>query len=610
MLTSIPKHPLFLIFSILIVFFLLLNVPIPVQAAGEIKVTVDSLNIRSGPGLEHSVITQVTKGSTYTVEDEKESWYQITVDGQQGWVASWLVEYKATGGHIKQAQSLVDRLNVREGPGTSFKLMTQIRPEQAFPVIQEEGEWLQIQLNDQKEGWVAKWLVEYIDQDASEATKLTNKAVVQATILNVRSKPDQNSSILGKLSQGQEIDILGVSQGWYKIKWNDSEGWIASDYVKQEEIKNTSDQQEPKDDKNSKNNETEDKQESINNPAKQQEQSSASEKAPQRYEVTASILNVRASGSQEAKIIGKLPQGTIIEKLEEKEDWLKISFEDGAGWVASWLVESMVQEPEQEQIKNQPKVTILNDGTNIRSGPSIQHSIVQRANEGEQFDIVNTEGDWFEIVLQNGQTAYIAGWIVSAEGVPSVHKDDLLDYLKGRKIVIDPGHGGKDSGATGSHFGTLEKVVNLQVAKLLQQKLSAAGANTVMTRTTDRFLTLQQRVDISILEETDVFLSIHHNTHTDKSINGLITYFYKSTDQKLAKPIQKELVKANGMKDLNTRQGNFFVLRENPKPSVLIELGFISNYNDELTVRQGHFQEKSTDGILVGVAKYFKEKAN
>lgn len=598
--TSIPKHRLFLMYVAQLGLLLgILNLSSLAKASGEIYINVDALNVRSGPGLEHRVMAQLDKGASFAVENEQDSWYQITVDGQKGWVASWLVEFKATSGTIKQAQSLVDRLNVRAGPGTSFKLVTQIRPEQAFPILKEEGEWLQIQLSPTEQGWVATWLVEQIDRDAAAATQLNNKAYVEATILNVRSKPNLDSAILGKLNQGQEIQILDVTQGWYKIKWQEAEGWIASEYVKQEAGQGNEPPATGEIDLD------QDQSPSSEQPADQDSKSPPTG-GQQQFEVTASVLNVRAANTLDAEVIGKLQQGTVVDKVSQQGDWLEIIFEDATGWVAEWLVQSIAQET--DQLSNRPKVTVLNDGTNIRSGPGTHHSVVQRADQGKQFAIVSTEGDWFQIDLENGQTAYIAGWIVSSEGVPNVHKNDLLDYLNGKKIVIDAGHGGKDSGATGSHFGTLEKVINLQVAKLLQQKFSAAGAKTVMTRTTDRFLTLQQRVDVSILEKADAFLSVHHNTNNDKSIHGSITYFYKNTDQQLAKIIQQELVKANGLKDLNARKGNFFVLRENPRPGALIELAFISNYNDELTARKSSFQENSADGILIGVAKYFKEK--
>ncbi|MBR8645773.1 N-acetylmuramoyl-L-alanine amidase [[Brevibacterium] frigoritolerans] len=86
------------------------------------------------------------------------------------------------------------------------------------------------------------------------------------------------------------------------------------------------------------------------------------------------------------------------------------------------------------------------------------------------------KGDWYSIKLKGGKTAYVAGWIVTIEGVPSKSNDlALRKYLKDKTIVIDPGHGGRDSGTIGVG-GTLEKNLTIRTAELLRDKLQAAGA--------------------------------------------------------------------------------------------------------------------------------------
>lgn len=492
------KHPLFLTLAIIFAGFSLFGLPPSAQAMGEVTVEANILNVRSGPGLDYKVIGQISNSETYHAVEEKNNWYKIRLkDDQEGWVASWLVQFEKTTGSIKQVESTVNPLNVRSGPGLSFQVITQIKPKQTFPFIKEEGDWIQIQLNDQEKGWVAKWLIEIKNADVKKASQVRQPATVQA-----------------------------------------------------------------------------------------------------------SILNVRSSSSLDADIIDKLAQGDIVEVIGRDGEWLEISYQGKQGWVASWLVKETNQ-----SLTNEPKITILNEGTNLRSGPGLKYQVVSRGNQGDTFDVVGTKGEWFQIVLADGRTAYVAGWIVSAEGVPNVERQTIYTYLKGKRIVIDPGHGGKDSGATGSYFNTIEKVVNLQISNLLKAKFEAAGSSVAMTRTSDRFVSLQQRIDLSINEKSDIFLSIHHNTHDNSKINGTITYFHTNgDDRKLANIIQSELIKNNGLNDLKARKGNFFVLRENPQLGVLVELGFLSNYNDELTIRQSKFQENSANGILHGVAKYFKEE--
>jgi N-acetylmuramoyl-L-alanine amidase len=573
MSTSAFKQPLFLTLALLFVGFVLFGLSPSVNANGKITVDANILNVRSGPGLDYKVIGQISISETYQVLEEKSNWYKIRLKSdEEGWVASWLVQFEKTTGSIKQVEATVNPLNVRSGPGTSFQVLTQIRPEQTFPLIKEEGDWIQIELNDQEKGWVAKWLIEIKEADVKQVSQVRKTATVQVPILNVRSGPNTSYSIIGKLTNGEKIEIIEVKQGWYKISFDQGNGWVASDFV--------------------------------NETGASTETPTSETPNKKKVKVSTTILNVRSSSSLDADVIDKLAQGDVIEVIKQDGEWYEISYEGKQGWIANWLVEEV-----NDSLINQPTVTILNEGTNLRSGPGLDFGVISRVNQGDTFDVIGTEGEWFQIVLDDGKTAYVAGWIVSAEGVPNVERQTIHTYLKGKRIVIDPGHGGKDNGATGLHFKTIEKVVNLQLSSLLKAKFEAAGSTVSMTRTSDRFVSLQNRVDLSINEKSDIFLSIHHNTHHNTKINGTITYFYTDKeDRKLANLIQGELVKNNGLNDLKARKGNFFVLRENPQLGVLIELGFLTNYNDELTIRQNKFKENSANGILHGVAKYFKEK--
>ncbi|WP_202080178.1 SH3 domain-containing protein [Caldalkalibacillus salinus] len=564
------KHPSLL--SALFICLLCILFPSSALAMGDVTVEANSLNVRSGPGLEHDVIEGIQKGETFGVTDESDQWYEIKLgDGQTGWVAGWLVQFTASSGEIEQVEAAVNPLNVRSGPGTSFSIKTQIHPEQTFPFVQEQGEWVQIKLNDDDTGWVAKWLVHRHQAEADQATTVKRTATIKATTLNVRAQPSTSANIIGTLNQGSEIEVLGANDGWYKIIYQNQEAWVAGDYVAEE---------------------------SENDQA-----SSASGRDSTRVEVETSILNVRSNGSLEAAIIDQLSQGTIVEVIDEQNEWYHVQYDEHKGWIAKWLTSQV-----SDQVSNQPKVTILNHGTNLREGPSTDHKVVGRANQGDEFAVLETKGDWFQILLSDGSKAYVAGWIVSAKGIDNIEREGIDQYLKGKNIVIDPGHGGRDVGAEGSYFNTLEKVINLDVSQLLKEKFKAAGSEVKMTRASDRFITLQQRVDASINDKADVFLSIHHNTNSDSRINGSITYFHSKADRQLANYVQRELVKNNGLNDLKARQGNFFVLRENPRPSVLVEIGFLSNRQDEMKIRQSRFQEQSANGIFYGIAEYFKDQ--
>src|SRR5699024_4678513 len=108
---------------------------------------------------------------------------------------------------------------------------------------------------------------------------------------------------------------------------------------------------------------------------------------------------------------------------------------------------------------------VINEGTNIRSGPGTQFEPVGTVQAGESYSVIKTEGDWYQIRLKDNSTAYIASWVVQNESTDIANLHPLTgNEARGKLIVIDPGHGGTDSGAVGTTYKTFEKEVNLQVA--------------------------------------------------------------------------------------------------------------------------------------------------
>ncbi len=159
-----------------------------------------------------------------------------------------------------------------------------------------------------------------------------------------------------------------------------------------------------------------------------------------------------------------------------------------------------------------------------------------------------------------------------------------------RKIVIDPGHGGKDNGAK-SVTNALEKNLNLSLAKALQKELTAAGYQVIMTRDRDVFISLDSRAAIANTLEADLFISIHHNSSaTNPKASGMETFVIRpETDIEwqrcrksvlLALLIQKEQFGVNGSFGRGVKFARFKVLRLAECPALLIENAFLSNRED------------------------------
>lgn len=143
-------------------------------------------------------------------------------------------------------------------------------------------------------------------------------------------------------------------------------------------------------------------------------------------------------------------------------------------------------------------------------------------------------------------------------------------------VVVDAGHGGKDSGAV-RRYSPAEKAVALDVAQRLNHKLRAARFQTVMTRNSDVFIPLDQRVAIGNQQPNSIFVSVHFNDSRRRSARGVETYYASPYARSLAQRISRKLLTLPGASGGGVRTANFRVVRNAAYPSVLIECGYLSN---------------------------------
>lgn len=192
-----------------------------------------------------------------------------------------------------------------------------------------------------------------------------------------------------------------------------------------------------------------------------------------------------------------------------------------------------------------------------------------------------------------------------ASGEININLDKLA--YSNPKIVIDAGHGGNDPGAVVKSVGVNEKTLNLQVANILRDKLTAAGYEVVMNRDTDYFVPLKDRYTNANELDADLFVSIHHNSAANAAINGIETLHHSSRDNKeIAVYIQDELIKNTGAGNRGTKvRTDLAVLNGTKMPAVLVELGFMTNASELSKLRDSNYQNTLSDSILAGINKYF-----
>ena len=205
-------------------------------------------------------------------------------------------------------------------------------------------------------------------------------------------------------------------------------------------------------------------------------------------------------------------------------------------------------------------------------------------------------------------------------------------FVKGqysKTIFLDPGHGGRDSGAY--YYNVAEKDLNMQVYRKLRKKLEELGYKVLTSRDSDidvDFITERSRMVNKT--NSDIFISIHFNATGSaySKSSGIQTYSYSdepdypskinpywhnhpdrmSESKRLAAAIHSSLLAETGAKDAGLLERSFAVLRETAKPAVLLELGYIDNFAENQQIRDSHYQDKLVAGIVKGIQKYYAGK--
>lgn len=233
-------------------------------------------------------------------------------------------------------------------------------------------------------------------------------------------------------------------------------------------------------------------------------------------------------------------------------------------------------------------------------------------------------------------------------------KNTYQGVVKRKKIVVlDPGHGGKDPGAIGRSFRTYEKNITLSMGKELRKQLEAKGFTVYMTRSTDIFIPLRKRVDIARSYHADLFISLHADSTLNRKAQGLSMYTLsenasdkeaealaerenkadiidgmdfsdnspeindvlislsqndsRNKSSKFAGYIVSEMRKTVKLVNNTHKFAGFAVLKAPDIPSVLVELGYLSNYTEEKYLRDPSYRKKLGQAIARSVERYFKD---
>ena len=402
-----------------------------------------------------------------------------------------------------------------------------------------------------------------------------NTIRIDASVVNIRTGPGLSYDIMTQIVGGEKINILSEENEWYKIRLsNDQIGWVASWLIGNTEF------------------------------------SAASNKSGT---ITVKRANIRSEGNLEASIIGVATKGSELTVLFQQNNWTQVQYNGQVAWVSSDLIEitskkkpiiPILTSTKKDKNNSIETVTIRSEGTNIRNGPSIDETVLFKASKGDNLTYLSTKGEWYKIKNSEGQTGYVANWVVDLSENQAAAPSANITSLAEATIVIDPGHGGEDPGAPALSYN--EKQATLKTALTLATRLEQAGVNVILTRDSDEFISLNDRAYASNQALADAFISIHYDsTDTPNEISGTTTYYYHEKDKKLAKTINDQLKVNSPLPNNGNRFGNYYVLRENTQPSVLLELGYLNNTVDQSTIYTDSYRAFAVESIYQALNNYF-----
>ncbi|WP_291755389.1 N-acetylmuramoyl-L-alanine amidase [Lysinibacillus sp. UBA5990] len=397
--------------------------------------------------------------------------------------------------------------------------------------------------------------------------------------LNIRKSTDSASTtnIVGKVNTGGKLSVYAVEGNWLKVSYKGAYAYIFKQY------------------------------------AEFLDADGNALGAVEKEVTTKNAVNLYVKPTSSAKVISTIKANVKLPVYKTVGGYYLTQVNGLPGYVVANSTTDTVEEekPNPDPDPGIPPVTsgdVLGRVTvanlNVRSQSNSTSAVLFKLNKGEYVQVNSISGYWAEISY-NGQTGY-------------VHKSylKLLNQtakpLQNRVIILDPGHGGKDPGTVKGSVS--EKSITLKVSTQVKQLLENAGAKVYMTRTGDTYPSLQDRVDFTQANYGEIFVSVHVNSAANTSAQGTETYYAISTgdmyqeDIDLATFVNNQIVSNLNMKNRGVKQEQYYVIRNMVIPSILVELGFLTNTEDHNKMTNDQYVNLFAESIYNGILQYYKKQ--
>ncbi|WP_260631228.1 SH3 domain-containing protein [Bacillus sp. S/N-304-OC-R1] len=574
----------------------------------------DKTAVRKGATSSYSIVTYVNKNQKVTIIDTfknaaGETWYRADLGTIRGWIHEDAFKPAANlpsppdtettpdtpalpeiGSYVYSQQNGLD---VRKGATESYLSVTKLSLNQKVKIIDtftnaNGAVWLRVEVTPTLVGWIPANSI-----NTTEALNLD--LYVSVAVANLRTGPSTDESVIDQATKGTLLKAIGKEYDangdlWYKaINSSNQTVWVHESVVSTQ----------------------------------------PSFSIGTTLIVNTTSINLYSGASTQYKVkevLKKNSKITIVGEFTNSlgQQWLQVKSAAGnTGWIQGTYIDSL-QLIDKKLLS--PEVTSLEGDQYLNWKKSSKFSISYSTLSSNRLKLTGgltgvdlpkdkiTGIQSIETIASGSEQSIIItfepGYTFTLRNYNDKLSIKIVPFgLLGKHIIVDAGHGGKDTGAIGA-TGLREKEVTLGTALLLKEQLEAYGAIVTLTRSTDIFLELSERTAIANKSHADAFISIHSDS-ASATAKGTTTYYNSTVNyngprsKTLGDAVQKNMISSMNTYNRGVKEQEFYVNRMNELPSVLVELAYLSNKQEEALLKTTEFRKKAAIGIAKGLEEYF-----
>ncbi len=367
-------------------------------------VTGSVVNLRKSPSTSSAIISVVTAGTQLSVLGKEDGWYKVAYNETEAYIsADYLSVSSSSGDNSSSSDNSGSAVtisgtgkvnyavvNLRSGPGTTYSIVAVLLEGRELKVTAEVNGWYRVDYNGD-EAYISKELLT-VSTDTilpSGTINVSGTGTVTGAVVNIRSGPGTNYSVIGQVTADQTYQVSGETNGWYKISYNGVEAYISASYMKV----------------------------------------SASSDKVTVGTVTGSVVNIRSGAGTEHDVIGQAQYGDTFTVISKSGAWFYVSDSAGQkGYIsASYLTTSVYekgsQDSDDEEVPDYA-VSEMNssgmcvvDSVNVRKHPTTGSSIIGSLSYGDKTPVTGYSSGWYRITLGD-KTGFVNGnyFLVTEDG--------------------------------------------------------------------------------------------------------------------------------------------------------------------------------------------------